>query len=195
MFPVDYMSGQSMTDQQLVDGILSGDRKAMELLIGGTQNLVAKIICNLIHSSEDRKDVVQETYSKVFHKIQTFAFQSRLSTWVGQVAYNTTVNWLRKKRMVYPGNLKIEDMETVPELPAAERRIDQKELALVLQQHIQRLPPVQQLLVSLFHQQELSYAEIVEITGMPEGTIKNYLFRARKELKKQLLLTQLKESL
>lgn len=182
-----------MTDQQLVDGILSGDRKAVEALIRQTESLVAKIICNLIHSKEDRRDVVQDTYSKVFHKIQTFTFQSRLSTWIGQVAYNTAVNWLRKKQLAYPGNL--EEMEPAPGPPPAERAIDQKELSQVLQKHIQRLPPVQQLLVSLFHQQELSYAEIMAITGMPEGTIKNYLFRARKELKKQILFTHSKRSL
>lgn len=195
MFPVGYMSGQSTTDQQLVDGILSGDRKAVEELIRNTENLVAKIICNLIHSREDCRDVVQETYSKVFHKIQTFAFQSRLSTWVAQVAYHTAVNWLRKKQLVYPGDVKMEEMEPASDLPPPEKGVDQKELSQMLHQHIQRLPPVQQLLVGLFHQQELTYAEIIAITGMPEGTIKNYLFRARKELKKQLLSTHSKESL
>jgi RNA polymerase sigma factor (sigma-70 family) len=187
------MSGQLFTDQQLVDGILSGDKTAVITLIRQTENLVAKIICNLVHAQEDRRDIVQDTYLKVFHKINTFTFQSKLSTWIAQIAYHTAVNWLRKKQLVYPGNL--EEIERAPDAAAAEQVVIHKELTQILQKQIQTLPPVQQLLVSLFHQQELSYAEIRMITGMPEGTIKNYLFRARKELKRQLLLTHSKEAL
>ncbi|MBA4168249.1 MAG: sigma-70 family RNA polymerase sigma factor [Chitinophagaceae bacterium] len=187
------MSGQFFTDQQLVDGIISGDKKAVVTLIRQTENLVAKIICNLVAAQEDRRDIVQDTYLKVFHKIHTFTFQSKLSTWIGQIAYHTAINWMRKKQPHYPGNL--EEMEEVSNSPSPERMIVHKELMQVLQQHIQTLPQVQQLLISLFHQQELSYAEIRTITGMPEGTIKNYLFRARKELKRQLLLTHSKEAL
>jgi RNA polymerase sigma factor (sigma-70 family) len=193
IFPVSHMSGQPLTDQQFVDGILSGENKAVVALIRQTENLVAKIICNLVHAREDRRDIVQDTYLKVFHKIHTFTFQSKLSTWIGQIAYHTAVNWLRKKQLVYPGNL--EEIEQAPDPAFAEMVVMQKELSQILQKHIQCLPPVQQLLLSLFHQQELSYAEIMVITGMPEGTIKNYLFRARKELKRQLLLTHSTEAL
>jgi RNA polymerase sigma factor (sigma-70 family) len=62
-----------------------------------------------------------------------------------------------------------------------------KELTGILQTEIGQLPPLYQTLVSLYHQEELSYQEIAQITGLPEGTVKSYLFRARKMLKEKLL--------
>ena len=60
---------------------------------------------------------------------------------------------------------------------------------------IARLPPLYQTLVTLFHEEELSYTEIMAITGLPEGTIKNYLFRARRALRDDLLKRYNKEDL
>jgi RNA polymerase sigma-70 factor (ECF subfamily) len=73
--------------------------------------------------------------------------------------------------------------------------ISVKELSTVLQTEIEKLPPVFGTLITLFHIEELSYEEIMQITGMPEGTVKNYLFRARKALKNGLLANYKKEDL
>jgi RNA polymerase sigma-70 factor (ECF subfamily) len=50
-------------------------------------------------------------------------------------------------------------------------------------------------LITLYHNEELSYSEIGEITSLPEGTVKSYLFRARKTLRNNLLLTYKHEAL
>jgi RNA polymerase sigma-70 factor (ECF subfamily) len=68
-------------------------------------------------------------------------------------------------------------------------------LSGIVQAEIGRLPPLYQTLVGLYHQEELSYQEMAEITGLPEGTVKSYLFRARKMLKEKLLSTYKMEKL
>lgn len=70
-----------------------------------------------------------------------------------------------------------------------------KELAQILRTEIEKLPPLYKTLITLFHNEELSYIEITRITGLSEGTLKSYLFRARKKLRENILLHYKKEAL
>ncbi|MBK5273133.1 MAG: RNA polymerase sigma factor, partial [Bacteroidia bacterium] len=73
--------------------------------------------------------------------------------------------------------------------------IRQKELSAILKTEIEKLSPVYKTLITLYHNEELSYEEIEQITSLPAGTIKSYLFRARKTLKNNLLLNYKKTDL
>jgi RNA polymerase sigma factor (sigma-70 family) len=170
-----------LTDKQLVDLVLAGDMHAFRCLVETTRGLVAQIVNRLIQTPEDRKDVAQDVYLKTFHNLAGFRFQSKLSTWIGQIAYNTCINRLQKKQLTIYGP---------PESPAddqTDRPLIQKELKGLLETEIGRLPPIYQTLIGLYHHEELSYLEIAGITGLPEGTVKSYLFRARKQLKDSML--------
>jgi RNA polymerase sigma-70 factor (ECF subfamily) len=186
------------TDRQLVDPVLDGDTPAFGEIISMTEGLVAQIVCRLISNEEDRKDIVQDIYLKVFHHLKGFRFQSKLSTWVAQIAYNTCSSYLQKKRLplhVLPDG-ELDGKGAGPgsgrsnTIRAAEETDEptlQKELTGILQAEIGQLPPLYQTLVGLYHQEELTYQEMARITGLPEGTVKSYLFRARKMLKEKLL--------
>jgi RNA polymerase sigma-70 factor (ECF subfamily) len=73
------------------------------------------------------------------------------------------------------------------EVNEVEAFIFQKERSEILTMEIELLPPLYKTLITLYHNEELSYAEIAQITALPEGTVKNYLFRARKNLRENLL--------
>lgn len=177
--------------------------QAFSHIIGMTERLVARIISQLVPNDEDRKDIAQDVYLKVYQHLNGFKFQSKLSTWVGQIAYNTCLNRLEKKRLpIYDpaGRREIEnDEESSAHLfPAADetdRMLLQKELKGLLEAEIGRLSPVYRTLIGLYHQEDLSYQEIARITGLPEGTVKSYLFRARKQLKETMLARYKKEKL
>ncbi|MGU3377528.1 RNA polymerase sigma factor, partial [Chryseobacterium sp. M5A1_1a] len=139
-----------------------------------------------------------------FKNLKQFKFQSKLSTWIGQIAYNTCLNYLEKKKMILLDyNFSDETQEEVLEKLAqqinsdneTEKQIFQKELSEILTTEIEKLPPIYKVLLNLYHQEELSYSEISQITQLPEGTVKNYLFRARKALKISVLLTRKREEL
>jgi RNA polymerase sigma factor (sigma-70 family) len=186
------------TDQQLVEKVLRGDTHAFGAIIKNTEGLVAGIIIKMIPNTEDRKDLVQDSYLKAFHKLAGFKFQSKLSTWIGQITYHNCLNWLEKKRLVFPGEPYVEEHAESMHSPgpgSGEDLLIQKQLSGMLQVEIDKLSPVYRTLVSLYHQQELSYAELAQITGLPEGTVKSYLFRARKKLKENVLSKYKKEVL
>ena len=73
--------------------------------------------------------------------------------------------------------------------------VTQKEISVILNEEIEKLPPVYKTLIALFHQEELSYEEVGQVTGLPSGTVKSYLFRARRILKNNLLVNYKKEDL
>ena len=190
---MNFTSGNNLTDQQLIESILRGDTKAFTIIIKSTERLVAQVVCKMISNREDQKDLVQDIYLKTFNNLAGFRFQSKLLTWIGNIAYNTSVNYLEKKKLVFTETV-VEDhaydssMET-------ESVISKKELSSILAACIEKLPPLYKMLISLYHQEECSYADMTQITGLPEGTVKNYLFRARKKLKENILNSYKKEEL
>lgn len=181
----------NVTDQYLVEKVLRGDRDAFGVVIRNTESLVAQIVFKMISNTEDRKDLAQDIYLKAFRNLAGFKFQSKLSTWIAQIAYNTCLNFLEKKKLPF---IDATDEENYFHTET-EKSISQKELSRILESGIERLSPVFKTLITLFHKEELSYAEISAITQLPEGTVKSYLSRARKSLKEDLLINYKKDEL
>lgn len=198
--------GNNLPDQLLVEKILRGNTDAFGEIIKSTEGLVAQIIFKMINNPEDRKDIAQDIYLKAFHKLPDFKFQSKLSTWIAQISYNTCLNYLEKRKLVLPGNQHEEkesdDEKTVWTINSSlnapdeiETPIFRKELSEILRSGIEMLSPIYKTLITLYHHEELSYEEIGQITDLPEGTVKNYLFRARKKMKENLLSAYKREEL
>jgi RNA polymerase sigma factor (sigma-70 family) len=193
------------TDQQLVAQVLGGHTAAFRQLVRRTEGLVTQLVFKMIRHPADRPDVAQEVYLKVFKNLAGFKFQAKFSTWVGQIAYNTCLHYLEKKQLVLvdpaePPDAAEDSRRAPPPLVAGpdydpETALFEQDLTGILGTAIERLPPLYRTLISLYHQQELSYEEIGQITSLPEGTVKNYLFRARKLLKQQLLATYHRDDL
>lgn len=198
------MKQEYSIDRILVKKILEGNSIVFKNIIANTQGLVIQIIYKMIKNPKDREDLAQEVYLKVFNNLSGFKFNSKLSTWVGTITYNTCLNFLEKKKIPIlnvideEGNELwnvIENNITDNIQNQTEDYILKKERSHILQLEIEKLPPLYKTIVTLFHNEELSYEEISKITDLPEGTIKSYLFRARKKLRESLLNTYKKSDL
>jgi RNA polymerase sigma-70 factor (ECF subfamily) len=195
-----------LTDQTLVEKVISGDTSIFKTIIKNTEGLVTQIVFKMIPNNEDRKDIAQDVYLKVFQNLRSFRFQSKLSTWIAQICYNICLNYLEKKKLILPENISNANHPDDDALEILSNRnqvlkndtedlLFQKELSEILKSEIEKLSPVYKTLITLYHNEELSYSEIAQITELPEGTVKNYLFRARKELRDNILLNYKKEAL
>lgn len=196
-----------VTDHQLVAQVLGGNTVAFGQLIQRTQGLVTQLIFKMIPHPADRPDIAQDVYVKVFKNLGGFKLQAKFSTWVGQITYNTCLHYLEKKQLVLADpaeprsdNASEEGRRAPPPLVAdkdydPETALLGHDLIGILNTAIEQLPPLYRTLISLYHQQELSYEEIAQITSLPDGTVKNYLFRARKLLKQYLLATYQRDDL
>lgn len=179
-------------DRILVEKVLAGETGAFGTIIKNTEALIAQIIFKMIDNPEDRRDLAQEVFLKAYKNIKNFRFESKLSTWIARITYNTCFNYLEKKKLVRQDDLEWESHQTESTPGLA---LDLKERSLMITAAIDKLPPVLKTLITLFHSEDLSYSEIQQITGFPEGTIKSYLFRARKTLKENLLQYYKKEEI
>lgn len=167
-----------MNDKQLVSSVLSGDDSALRTLIGKYERLVAHMVSKVVYAQEDQEELCQDVFIKVYEKLDTFHFDSKLSTWIATIAYRVALNFAKKKKLDQVAfdavSFEIED-DT--------HSYEEEDLSRFVLKLIEKLPPNYKLVLTLFYLEGFHYPEIIEITGMPEGTVKNYLHRAKQKLK------------
>jgi RNA polymerase sigma-70 factor (ECF subfamily) len=185
-------------ERRLVREILAGERAAFERFIDKYKALVVHVVYRMVTSVEDREDICQEVFMKTYRRLAGFRFESRLSTWVARVAYNTCINHLEKKREILADEY-MPGLESLDALPAREagpaRLAEQRDIARRLQAEIESLPVRYRVILTLFHMDGMTYDEIGSIMELPEGTVKSHLFRARRHLKARLARKYSKEDL
>ena len=174
-----------MNDAELVSQILNGNMKSFTFLVSRYQKLVVHITGRLIQRHEELEDVSQEVFLKVYQNLGKYRNECKLSTWIATIAYNTSINYLRKFKK--SDDTGLDDKAILDKL--ADYRSDDYEttdLHRYIRNQIELLPVHYRTVLTLYHLEEFSYQEIETITGMPEGTVKNYLFRAKALLKEKL---------
>ena len=177
----------------LIEQVLGGNQDAFRTLVKEYERLVLHIVTPLIGISEDREDICQEVFIKVYKGLKGFNQTSRLSTWIGAIAYNTSLNVLRKKKKHFSIDLAKtsqirENNIALTESAKPEENLIKEELNLSISEAVNKLPGLQRVVVLLFHYEELSLKEIGKIIDAPENTVKSYLFRGRKKLKELIKL-------
>jgi RNA polymerase sigma factor (sigma-70 family) len=178
-------------DRYIVGKVLKGDKNAFAEIIDLSSRIVAQITFKMVAGPEDRKDLVQEIYLKTWKNLEGFRFQSRLTTWIARIAYHTCINYLESKQI----KITIDITDITEDVVREQQPVYRKDLKVILEKEIAALPIMDKTLITLYHQEELSYEEMAQVTGMPVGTVKSYLFRARKALKERLLVKYKKEEL
>lgn len=185
-------------ENRLVQLILDGQVDEFQQIISLYQKLVWHLVAKIVKSESDREDVCQDVFIKVFRNLKTFKFESKLSTWIGRIAYNTAINYIQKKKPelyedISPEGVTLDSLESTIESPssfAGTQNVNE-----ILKEEIMNLPIQYKTIVTLYHLDEMNYAEISEITELPIGTVKSHLFRARKLLKDRLELKYTMEDL
>lgn len=190
---MDQNEHQRSADRIMVEKVLSGNTRAFGMVIKQTEGLVAQIVFKMISDREERRDIAQDIYLKVFQKLDSFRFQAKLSTWIARIAYNTCINHLEKHRLWTFKDL--DNIQNDDETLNVQEYVDQNDIEeklfraefnTMLQVELDKLPEIYKLLITLYHHEELSYSEIAQVVNLPEGTVKSYLFRARKMLRERL---------
>ncbi len=186
------------SDRKTIQSILSGDERQFERIIRDYKKLVIHIVSRLISNPSTREEICQDVFVKVFKNLASFEFNSKLSTWIARIAHNTTLSHLEKKKVSLYEDSNLESDEGVSyEQTISEDLwgnhltpdvlLEQKDLRDLMQKEILSLPDVYRTILGLFHVDEMTYEEISTTMGLPEGTVKSYIFRARKMLKDRLI--------
>lgn len=172
-------------EEKTINEILKGNLSAFQHIVKQYQNLVYSILNRILNNDEDVEDVGQEVFIKVYDNLKSFKKESKLSTWIAKITYNIAINYVKKNSKYYFNTLDdYSDFQFTSETP--ETKLIGKEFEIYINKLISELPLQYRTVITLYHLDDFSIQEIQNITKFPEGTIKGYLFRARKLLKEKL---------
>ncbi len=178
-----------MNDEDLIFQIKRGNANAFRHLMDMYGNMVWHIVLRMVKQNEDAEDLCQEVFMKVYRSIGRFRGESKLSTWIGSVAFNVCTDYLRRKgrnRVLFTDETARLEV-SLPDTADPLKILDRSDLKTLVHRIIEELPLQFRTVITLYHLEQFSYTEIAEITGMPEGTVKSYISRGRAAIKENLL--------
>jgi RNA polymerase sigma-70 factor (ECF subfamily) len=180
------------TDRDLVATANTGVEGSFEELVRRYQRPISAYVYRMVGDYEAALDLTQEIFIKVYGSLARYRSEFKFSTWIYKIAHNSAVDHLRRnagrERSLSNGvegdqyELPIESSSLSPE-----QESERKERRLEIESVIRSLPNAYRELIVLRHSQDLTYEEIVEVTGLPLGTVKNRLFRAREMMRQQFI--------
>jgi len=182
----------SITDRDLVASAVSGIDGSFEELVRRYQRPISAYVYRMVGNYESALDLTQEIFIKVYNSLNRYRSEFKFSTWIYKIAHNAAVDHLRRtttrEQSLVVGSegdqfdLPIESTRLSPE-----QESEQRERRVEIETVVRALPANYRELIILRHSQDLSYEEIVEVTGLPLGTVKNRLFRAREMMRQQFV--------
>lgn len=177
------------TDRELVADVLKGMPGAFARLVDAHHALCWHLLVRLTRNQEDARELCQDTFLRVHQRLPQFRFESSLRTWIGRIAYSIGLRHVERKGR-HPetsgGGVADALAEHVVAHDDVEADAELANARTLLDIGMRSLTPVQRTLVTLYHIDEMSIAEIMQVTGLPSGTIKVYLARARLRLRNAL---------
>jgi RNA polymerase sigma-70 factor (ECF subfamily) len=185
-------------DHALVRDAQAGDRLAFEELVRRYDREVLRLALNLVHRSEDARDIYQESFLRVYRNLHRFRFECSFYTWLYRIVTNVALDHLRRRSSRREDQAPVSEefdgtsrdfFDRQPESNAAsnpERVVLGQELGQRIKEAIDRLSPRERVVFELKHYQGLKLRVIGEMLGTSEETVKNSLFRATRKLRASL---------
>ncbi|MBV7472225.1 sigma-70 family RNA polymerase sigma factor [Pseudoxanthomonas sp. PXM05] len=177
-------------DRDLVEAVLAGRRGAFEQLVRTYQGLCWRIVDDIVRHPDDTRELCQEVFLRIHRSLHQYRGDSALKSWVAQVACSVALRHIERKRLPLADIRDDEDglapAERVSDGFDLETATADEDMQAHLHAAIDALPPLQRMLLTLYHLEEMPIGDIARSTGLAEGTIKSHLFRSRKRLREIL---------
>ena len=186
-------SASSEEDRALVGRALGGDQRAYERLVAKYRVPLTRHVTGMLRDPQAVDDLVQEALVKAFTALPSYDPAFAFSTWLYRIATNHAIDHIRRRRLPTVSldkPIATREGEVQMELPDStyrpDRAIVSDQRGALLRDAIDRLPEKYHRVIVMRHQEDLSYEEIADQLGLPLGTVKAHIFRARALLNKFL---------
>ena len=185
----------SLADYDLVKRALAGREDGFEELVRRYQRPIVAYIYRMIGDYDGALDLTQEVFIKVYGSLNRYSREYKFSTWIYRIAHNSAIDHLRRYHAMRAEKFKWEaegdDAPYEKPIPSGalspEQESERAERRAEIEDVVRALPPAYRELIILRHGNDLSYEEIAEVTGLPLGTVKNRIFRAREAMRLSLV--------
>ena len=181
-------------DQQLVERVQRGDKRAFELLVTKYQRRIFRLLSRMIRDPAEIEDVAQEAFVKAYRALTNFRGESAFYTWLYRIAINTAKNHLvsQGRRVPTTTTNDIEDAEgfedatLLREVATPDSMLQSRQVAEAVNRAIEKLPEELRTAIVLRELEGLSYEEIAETMACPIGTVRSRIVRAREAIANEL---------
>ena len=184
-------------DQELVERVQAGDKRAFDLLVLKYQRKVQRLVSRFVRDSGEVDDVVQEAFIKAYRALPTFRGDAAFYTWIYRIAINCAKNYLASpaRRIVPQSDLMSEDDDDAEsferndglhDVATPDAEYASKQIAEAVNRAMAALPDDLRTAVTLREIEGLSYEEIAEAMECPIGTVRSRIFRAREAIATEL---------
>ncbi|MCC9017897.1 MULTISPECIES: RNA polymerase sigma factor [Flavobacterium] len=181
----------TIPDQHYIDKILQGETNAFAVLVDRYKNMIFTLALQMVKNREEAEEVSQDTFIKIYNSLSKFKGDSKFSTWVYKVAYNTCLDRLKKNKKE-DLNISIDEFSAhlIKTMDNALSALEDKERKQTIQNCLNLLPAEENFLLTLFYFEDQSLEEIGKVMGITANNVKVKLYRSRQKLavilKKQL---------
>jgi len=175
-------------DTQLIDEALAGDSAVFGQLVQKYQNRLFNTIVHVIGDRDEAEDVVQDAFVQAFVKLETFRRNSAFYTWLYRIAFNVAVSRRRRRRpeLSVDQAREMTGDEPVDDAESSDQRLQRRERARQVHEALACLSEQHRSILVLREMEGCDYETIAEILGLPVGTVRSRLHRARSQLRDQL---------
>jgi RNA polymerase sigma-70 factor (ECF subfamily) len=174
------------TDAELVRDALAGSQAAYRTLVTRYASAAVNVAARLVHDRAVAEELAQDAFVRAFARLDSYDPERKFSAWFFRVLHNLVIDHLRRRRVetVSLDALTADGYQGPTDAAAAspEDEVERQGLALALEDALGRLRREYREVVVLRYQQGLTIEEIAAALDLPEGTVKTFLHRARKEL-------------
>jgi len=178
----------ALPDYEIISRVLSGHTRLFSELVDRHQDRAMSLAMRLLRNREEAEEAVQDSFVRAFKALERFEKRSTFSTWLYRIVYNVCSTALSKRWESFEQTSMVrgspEHENNIPdfsEIP--DSVVEGEELKQNVVDAMNELPPIYSGIATMFYLYDLSYEEIVKITGSPLGTVKARLFRARAMLR------------
>jgi RNA polymerase sigma-70 factor (ECF subfamily) len=192
--PAAAFSPVASADSDLVVRAIAGREDGFEELVRRYQRPIVAYVYRMVGDYDAALDLTQEVFIKVYNSLARYRAEYKFSTWIYRIAHNAAIDHLRRH------NTRFEDLEResgdgsgsyerplASGAPTPEQLSERSERRAEIEEVVENLSPAYRELITLRHALDFSYDEIAEVTGLPLGTVKNRIFRAREAMREELL--------
>ena len=182
----------AVNERELMERCRSGDEGAFQELIERYKDLVFALIARTVQDRARAEDLAQEVFLRIHRGLPYFRGEARLSTWIYRIVANVCVHDQTRPSAQAP-TVSLDDEKAGARVApsVADRQFGDLELRDRLEKAIARLPPNYRLLIAAHYLDGVLYEDLAEALGLPLGTVKTQLYRAKQQLRR-LLETELK---
>ncbi len=189
---ISLINPNTLADGELVLTAVSGREAAFEELVRRYQRPIASYVYRMVGDYDAALDLTQEVFIKVYNSLSRYRSEFKFSTWIYKIAHNTAIDHLRRHTvrdqiMTTGGDGTRSEIAVESRRLTPEQESEREERRSEIESVVQSLPAAYRELIVLRHSHDLSYDEIAEVTGLPLGTVKNRLFRAREAMRDLLV--------